>query len=140
MTASPNDIDLTASANDAATSKQMKTGIIGSIVAAICCFTPFLVIAFGIAGLTSWLGWIDYLLFPMLFISLAVLGHALYLKFGKIGPNPTIMLIIATTFFSNLLSWLNFSYAIRISLLAALLVAVYGVYLKSKNSTRLKTS
>lgn len=43
----------------------LKTGIIGSIVAAVCCFTPVLVIALGVVGLSAWVGWIDYVLLPI---------------------------------------------------------------------------
>ncbi|SOC31027.1 mercury resistance system transport protein MerF [Thalassospira xiamenensis] len=54
-----------------------RTGIIGTIIAAICCFTPILVIAFGVFGLSAWLGWIDYVLIPLLllFIALALYGY-----------------------------------------------------------------
>lgn len=53
-----------------------KTGIVGSVIAAICCFTPVLVIALGAIGLSAWLGWIDYVLFPALalFLGLTVYG------------------------------------------------------------------
>jgi len=44
----------------------LKTGIIGTIIAAICCFTPFLVIVLGAVGLSAWLGWLDYILLPAL--------------------------------------------------------------------------
>jgi len=115
-------------------SKQFNKSLITSIFAAICCFTPFLVIVFGMAGLSAWLGWIDYLLFPMLFISLAVLGHALYLKSGKIGPDPKIVLALLAVAFSGVLFWLEFIYAVRISLLAAILVALYGFYLNRQKN------
>lgn len=54
----------------------LKTGLIGSVVTALCCFTPILVIALGFVGLSAWLGWIDYVLFPMLgaFLGLAAYG------------------------------------------------------------------
>ena len=68
--------------------KQMKTGIIGTVVAALCCFTPVLVILFGAVGLSAWLGWIDYVLFPALFASMGLVAHALYLRAGKVGPRP----------------------------------------------------
>jgi mercuric ion transport protein len=55
----------------------LRTGIIGSIVAAICCFTPILVIGLGVVGLSAWLGWIDYVLFPALAIFLALTAWAL---------------------------------------------------------------
>jgi mercuric ion transport protein len=54
----------------------LRTGIIGSVVAAICCLTPILVIGLGLFGLSAWLGWIDYALFPALaiFLGLTVWG------------------------------------------------------------------
>ena len=116
-------------------SKQFKTSVFTAIFAAICCFTPFLVIVFGMVGLSAWLGWVDYILFPMLFVSLAVLGHALYLRSGKIGPDPKIILAVLAIVFTGVLYWLKFFYAIRISLLAAVLVALYGFYLnRQKNN------
>ena len=58
--------------------KQMKTGIIGTVVAALCCFTPVLVILFGAIGLSAWLGWIDYVLFPALGIFVLLTIYAVY--------------------------------------------------------------
>ncbi len=58
--------------------KQMKTGIIGTVVAALCCFTPVLVVLFGAIGLSAWLGWIDYVLFPALGIFVLLTIYALY--------------------------------------------------------------
>lgn len=40
----------------------------GTVIAAICCFTPALVLVLGAAGLSAWLGWIDYVLLPALVI------------------------------------------------------------------------
>jgi mercuric ion transport protein len=54
------------------------TGAAGSAIAAICCFTPVLVIAFGLIGLSAWVGWLDYVLFPMLAFFLGLTGYALY--------------------------------------------------------------
>jgi len=58
--------------------KLLACGTCGSVIVAICCFTPLLVVAFGLVGLSSWLGWIDYVLFPMLAVFLAVTTYALY--------------------------------------------------------------
>ncbi len=54
----------------------LRTGIIGSIVMAICCFTPFLVVVLGVVGLSAWLGWLDYVLLPALavFVLIVVYG------------------------------------------------------------------
>lgn len=56
----------------------LRTGVIGSIVAAICCFTPALVILFGAVGLSSAVGILDYVLLPALAIFLAITGYALW--------------------------------------------------------------
>ena len=56
----------------------LKTGIIGAAIAAICCFTPALVLVLGGLGLASALVWADYILLPMLAMSLALIGAALW--------------------------------------------------------------
>lgn len=53
----------------------LRTGIVGSIVAAVCCFTPALVVLFGVLGLSAWLGWADYVLFPALALFLAMTAY-----------------------------------------------------------------
>ena len=44
----------------------LKTGIIGTVVAALCCFTPVLVILFGAVGLGGVVGYLDAVLLPAL--------------------------------------------------------------------------
>lgn len=56
----------------------LKTGVIGTIIAVICCFTPFLVVALGAVGLSAWLGWLDYVLLPALAISVLILIYGGY--------------------------------------------------------------
>lgn len=56
----------------------LKTGIAGSIIAAVCCFTPALVILLGAVGLSAWLGWIDYVLFPALAAFLGLTAYGLW--------------------------------------------------------------
>ena len=48
--------------------KLLRGGVIGSVIAAICCFTPFLVVVFAGLGISAWMGWwLDYfLLYPAL--------------------------------------------------------------------------
>ena len=52
--------------------------MIGAAIAAICCFTPLLVILLGVVGLSAWLGWLDYLLFPALAFFLLMIGYGLW--------------------------------------------------------------
>jgi mercuric ion transport protein len=53
------------------------TGGIGASVAALCCFTPVLLIVLPAFGLAAWLGWIDWVLFPALavFLGLIFFGY-----------------------------------------------------------------
>src|SRR3546814_10367117 len=46
--------------------KLLGIGIVGSVVAALCCFTPILVVLLGAVGLSAMLGWLDYVLLPSL--------------------------------------------------------------------------
>ncbi len=50
-----------------------KTGLAGTAVTAVCCFTPALVVGLAALGITSVL-WLDYVLFPALglFIGLTI--------------------------------------------------------------------
>ncbi len=54
------------------------TGIIGGIVAALCCATPVLAIVLGAVGLSAWLAWADYVLLPLLVLCLGLAAYALW--------------------------------------------------------------
>lgn len=56
----------------------LRIGIIGTIIAAICCFTPVLVILLGAIGLTALIGYLDIVLLPALAIFLVITGYALW--------------------------------------------------------------
>ena len=58
----------------------LRTGIVGSVVAAICCFTPALVVVVTAVGLSAVVVYLDYVLFPALAVFLAITGYALYLR------------------------------------------------------------
>ena len=115
--------------------KILSCGCSGTVIAALCCFTPVLVIALGAVGLSAWLGWVDYVLFPMMFVSLGTIAYALYLRAGSPGPSPKVAIAAMAIAFSGLIVWLEFRYALRISLAAAAVVAGYGYFLR-KGSTR----
>jgi len=53
-----------------------KVGIFGAVIAALCCFTPVLVILLGAVGLSSIVGYLDYVLFPSLIIFLGITVYA----------------------------------------------------------------
>ena len=46
--------------------KVLQYGLIGTIIAALCCFTPVLVVLLGIVGLSALVGYLDYVLLPAL--------------------------------------------------------------------------
>ena len=52
--------------------KLFKTGLWGTIVTAICCFTPLLPWVLGLVGLAILTPYLDYVLFPLLFLFLAI--------------------------------------------------------------------
>lgn len=58
--------------------KMLKTGIIGTVVAALCCFTPLLVVAFAGLGISALMGWwLDvFVLYPALFGFLGLTVYA----------------------------------------------------------------
>jgi hypothetical protein len=53
-------------------------GIIGAVVAALCCFTPVLVLLLGAVGLGALTGYLDYVLLPALafFVGLTIYAVA----------------------------------------------------------------
>ncbi len=63
----------------------LKTGIIGTVIAVICCFTPFLVVVLGAVGLSAWLGWLDYVLLPPLAVCILILAFGVYRVLKKTG-------------------------------------------------------
>ncbi len=57
--------------------KMLSCGIAGTVIAAICCFTPALVLLLGAVGLSAWLGWLDFVLLPALAIFAGLTIYAL---------------------------------------------------------------
>lgn len=58
----------------------LKTGIVGTFLAALCCFTPALVILLGAVGLSSVVGYLDVVLLPVLAIFILITIYALWKK------------------------------------------------------------
>lgn len=56
----------------------LTTGVVGAVVAAVCCATPLLAVVFGEVGLTAWLTKADYVLIPALILCLGLIGISLY--------------------------------------------------------------
>ncbi len=58
--------------------KLLCVGIGGTAIAAICCFTPLLVVVFGALGISAWLAGADLVLFPALGFFILLTLYALY--------------------------------------------------------------
>lgn len=56
----------------------LKIGLVGSVVTALCCFTPMLAIFLGTLGFSAVLGWLDYVLLPALAVFLSITGYSLW--------------------------------------------------------------
>ncbi len=54
----------------------LKLGLTGTIVTAICCFTPTLAWLLALSGLAGWLAWLDYVLLPLLVVFLGLTAYA----------------------------------------------------------------
>ena len=65
----------------------LKVGLIGTVIAALCCFTPVLVILFGAVGLSALLGWLDYVLLPALALFIGLPIYAPWKR--RNSENPT---------------------------------------------------
>jgi mercuric ion transport protein len=58
--------------------KLLRIGIGGTAIAALCCFTPVLVVLLGVVGLSAALGWLDYVLLPALAFFVGLTIYAVY--------------------------------------------------------------
>ncbi len=53
----------------------LKIGITGSILTAVCCVTPVLVILFGVLGIGAMVTYLDMVLLPLLAVFLGITGY-----------------------------------------------------------------
>jgi hypothetical protein len=58
----------------------LRIGVSGAVLTALCCFTPVLVILFGVVGLSAVVGYLDYVLFPALAAFIGLILYALHKK------------------------------------------------------------
>jgi mercuric ion transport protein len=56
----------------------LRTGLVGTVITALCCFTPILAILIGVVGLSAVLGWLDYVLLPALAVFVGITIYALW--------------------------------------------------------------
>ncbi len=55
----------------------LRVSIIGTVLVALCCFTPVLVILLGVVGLSALTGYLDYVLLPALAIFIGLTIYAI---------------------------------------------------------------
>ena len=65
--------------------KLLKIGAAGTVIIGLCCFTPILVILVLGVGLSSIVGYLDFVLFPALAIFVGITVYALYLRSRRSG-------------------------------------------------------
>jgi mercuric ion transport protein len=65
-----------------------KVGAIGAIIAAICCFTPVLVILLAALGLSSLVGLLDIVLLPALGLFIGLMVYAYFKPKNSQPPTP----------------------------------------------------
>jgi mercuric ion transport protein len=68
----------------------LRVGIVGTVVTALCCFTPVLVVLLGMLGLAALIGWLDLVLSPALVLSLLLIGYSLWTRrrTSQLRPRP----------------------------------------------------
>lgn len=68
------------------TKSLLRIGLTGTLVAAVCCFTPFLVVLLAGVGLSALVGILDYILLPALGVFAGITGYAIW-KLKSETPN-----------------------------------------------------
>ena len=54
----------------------LKTGVVDGAIAALCCFTPALVLLLSALGVTATAVWLDYVLIPSFLFFVGLTGYA----------------------------------------------------------------
>lgn len=67
--------------------KLFRIGVVGAVIAAVCCFTPVLVVFLGALGLSAVVGWLDSVLLPALAVFIGVMVYAM-LRRRKASAKP----------------------------------------------------
>ena len=58
----------------------LRVSVISTVLVALCCFTPILVILFGAVGLSALIGYLDYVLLPALAFFIGLTCYAVWRK------------------------------------------------------------
>ena len=66
----------------------IRTGIAGAIIAALCCFTPVLLVLLGALGLSALTGYLDVVLVPALVFFVGLTVYAVYRRSRSHAHSP----------------------------------------------------
>ena len=70
--------------------KLLLTGVIGAVVAALCCFTPVVVVLLGVVGLSAFTGVLDDVLIPALVFFVLLTIYALVRRARSLQENTDV--------------------------------------------------
>lgn len=70
------------------TNRLLGVGIAGTVIAALCCFTPVLVVLLGAVGLSAMVGWLDVVLLPALAFFVGLTVYALWRRSARTRAAP----------------------------------------------------
>lgn len=59
-------------------SRLVHTGVVGTVIAALCCFTPALAILTGVVGFSAVIGYLDIILLPALVFFMGLTVYAVW--------------------------------------------------------------
>lgn len=62
-----------------------KVGLFGMAIAALCCFTPVLVILVGLVGLSAIVGYLDYVLLPAFAFFFGLTVYAMWRRQARVA-------------------------------------------------------
>lgn len=65
--------------------------LVGTVIAALCCFTPILVVLAGIVGLSAIVGYLDYILLPTLVFFISLTAYALWRRNSPAQTNNRVI-------------------------------------------------
>jgi mercuric ion transport protein len=67
-----------ADKTDGTDSLLLRMGVIGTVIVALCCFTPVLVVLLGVVGLSALTGWLNVVLLPALGVFAGLTVYAVW--------------------------------------------------------------
>ena len=73
-----------ADKTDGTDSLLLRMGVIGTVIVALCCFTPVLVVLLGVVGLSALTGWLNVVLLPALGVFAGLTVYAVWRRQRRI--------------------------------------------------------